>query len=437
MRWIITIAALVALAGAIWALSRDLLPPKEVRFASGGQGGGYWSIAERYARILAEDGISVRVLETSGSVDNARLLAEGEADVALIQGGIALSGAVKSLGALFVEPMFLFIRTDGPVPQNPALWRGVRVARGGAGSGTAAAFQGFRTAAGLGEQAVTEVEAGGADGAAALRAGEVDVAVFVAPLSAPYLEDLFSDPGISLLRIEHATALSRRMAQTEVVVLPSGGVTLAPAVPVTDLPMLGMVANLVARDDLHPSLADRLVEAARSLHSTPSAISPEGRFPSPETSPVPVDPYAAKLIREGTSPLQAYLPYWVVAQINRFALLLVPVLIFLIPLARAIPGLYAWRMRRRVFLHYAEIREIDDAARTEKDPGALRALIERLDATDQAIAGLSLPPTYRDRAYSARLHIDLVRQKIQSRQAALRADAGAELDARIVQPGAG
>jgi len=127
-----------------------------------------------------------------------------------------------------------------------------------------------------------------------------------------------------------------------------------------------------------------------------------------DNTSLPQDAYARDLIADGPSPLSAFLPYWVVAQISRFAILLLPIVFLLLPLLRTLPGLYKWSIRNRVFRHYARIREIDD-------PQQLRELESELAALDREIAYLHLPLTYRGYAYDARLHIDLLRKRIANR----------------------
>lgn len=100
-----------------------------------------------------------------------------------------------------------------------------------------------------------------------------------------------------------------------------------------------------------------------------------------------------------------------VAQVNRFAILLLPLIFILLPL----PGAYAWQMRRRVFRHYHAIRAIDMEARETASPERLRELETQLDKIDAEVAQMTLPPPYRDRAYTAQLHIELVRQRVESR----------------------
>jgi len=68
-------------------------------------------------------------------------MVDGEADAALLQGGIAAGDGIQILGAVFTEPFLIFARpTAGvDVPRNPAQWAGLRIAAGDEGSGTRAA----------------------------------------------------------------------------------------------------------------------------------------------------------------------------------------------------------------------------------------------------------------------------------------------------------
>ncbi|MEO0386873.1 MAG: TAXI family TRAP transporter solute-binding subunit [Pseudomonadota bacterium] len=401
---------------SIWWLARDLAPPRSLVFAAGTEGGGYWQFAEAYRARLAADGIDVVLRPTAGSVENAALLAARAADVALIQGGIETEPTLTALGAMFQEPVFIFARRASDLPRNIAAWQGVSVAMGAEGSGTRAAVDRLMRALNLPDGAVLSDPRGGSRASAALVSGAVDAAVFVAPLTAPYLKPLFENGDLVLLELDHLRALSRLLPQSQVIALPSGALSMQPPVPGTTRRLLALRATLAAQPDLHPALIDRLIEAARVVHDRRDAITDAGDFPSVAGLALPVSAQARDLIVEGSSPLQAYLPYWIVAQIDRVAILLVPALFLLLPLLRLLPAVYAWQMRHRVVRHYTSLREIEDTAR-DAPVEKLSDLAERLDRIEADIAETKLPLHYRQVAYTARVHIDLLRTKIAERQA--------------------
>ncbi|MEM1316529.1 MAG: TAXI family TRAP transporter solute-binding subunit [Pseudomonadota bacterium] len=414
------LAVILAALGAIVALGRDLPPPRTVSFAAGAEGGGYWRIAQRYRAALARDGIEVALIETAGSVENARLIAEGTADVGLLQGGVAaLQGedvvATEALASIFLEPILLFARREARPPANPGRWRNLRIAAGGDGSGTRAAWRAFARAAGLAPSDNVISELGGEAAAEALLAGEVDVVFYVAPLEAPYLALLHQAEAAQALTLDLAPAISRRLDQSRLLTLPAGSVSLDPVIPARDAPILAMVARLAAADGLHPALVNRFVLAARRIHGGRSLISDEGDFPSVEDASLPIGDQARQLIADGPSPLASFLPWWIAAQINRVLLLIVPIAVLAIPVAQAAPALYAWRMRSRVYRHYDRIRELDEEAAGTTDPARLQGIYDELRRIDGTIAALNLPVTYRDYAYTARVHVDLVRKRVARR----------------------
>src|SRR5690606_26882527 len=100
-------------------------PPKTVRLATGPAGSAYAEFGRRYATALRANGITVVEQATSGSLDNLRLLREGQADVGFVRGGAAdpvadEEAGLTSLGALFYEPLWIFYRQEALPEPAPA-----------------------------------------------------------------------------------------------------------------------------------------------------------------------------------------------------------------------------------------------------------------------------------------------------------------------------
>ncbi len=400
-----------AAAAAVYAL--DLIPPRTLTFAAGRPGGGYHAMAERYRTILARDGIEMIVLDTPGSVENAALLASGAADAGFLQGGIdpPPDAGIEALAAVFLEPLWIF--HDGGLvdPSDPPSWRGERIAAGEDGSGTRVVAAEIIAALGLGPDEVDLVPLGGADAAEALLDGSVDAALFVAPADAPYLADLLA-AGMAFNPLRDGEALARNLAYVQVVTIPRSAIDYVAQIPPEPVELIAMVGRLAARDDLHPALVDRLVGAAREVHSPRGLLAEEDAFPRAAGAALPVTAQAADLLQKGPHPLSRLLPYWVVAQISIVALLLLPILFLLVPLIRVGPTLYQWRMNSRVWRRYGELLDIDREMLTAPEPGRLRDLEAQLDAIESDLIDLQLPLRFRERAYTMRVHINLVRSRI-------------------------
>jgi TRAP-type uncharacterized transport system substrate-binding protein len=390
-----------------------LHPPQRLTLAAGPENGGYAQIATRYRDVLARDGITVQIRHTAGSLENARLLSEGSVDAAILQGGIAVADPeIEAIGAIFSEPMSFLARRDRDVPKNPALWQGMRITSGAAGSGTAAAFQDFQEAVGLAPEANTHLSLGYEEALAGLADGSVDIAAFVAPVDAPYLVSNYGQIWVEFLNLDHVEAIARRLEYARTVTLPDGAISLRPVLPREPRRIIALEARLAVSPDLHPALANRLTMAAIEIHGVRGLLNDPGTFPSVEGTDLPVNSIAQKLILDGPSIWHDYLPYWIAAQLNRMLLLLLPILFILLPLLRILPAAYAYLMGWRVWQHYPEIRRIEEDLESQKDETVLAQMDDRLDELEERLSRLRLPAAYRQSSYNARIHIGLVRDRI-------------------------
>jgi TRAP-type uncharacterized transport system substrate-binding protein len=425
LNWIkLFLFVVLSIAIAYFTYNRilKLLPPDSVTIAAGTEGSAYNDLAQQYRAILARDGIEVEILETAGSVENAARVAgpEADADVAFVQGGVPVPDdrPVEALAATFLEPLWVMHRGALDSPADPTGWRGLRIAAGAEGSGTRFVIDALARATGQSIAGNTLVPLGGAEAADALLAGEVDAAIFVAPVTAPYLQGLFESDRVITAAIRDSEALSRQLAFVQQTTIPRSGFDYAAQHPPEDIELIAMVARLVARADLHPAAIDRLINAAREVHSKRDLITDQNAFPSTTNISMPLNAQAENLLKKPPSPLYRFLPYWVVAQINSFAILLVPLLVIILPLARILPGIYEWQMRARVYRRYPELREIERAAGSAIDPAEISALESRLGRIEDEVSRLSLPLRYREYAYTLRVHINLVRERLRQKREA-------------------
>ncbi|MEQ9693604.1 TAXI family TRAP transporter solute-binding subunit [Shimia sp. SDUM112013] len=418
--------AWIALTGLFFALFFALvltllLPPKTLVFAAGPESGAYAKVAKDYARILARDGITVEIVHTDGSAENADLITEGAVDVALMQAGLPLNADVaEAIGAVFFEPMLFLAPNPNSVPNNAVLWRDLRIASGLPGSGTAVAFRDFQQAIGLDPTLNTHVPLSYADAISALEAGDIDLGVFVTTVDAPYLARAYTSEKIAFVDLSYVETISRHLEYADVVTIPSGAISLSPVRPFRAQSALALQGRLVIRPDLHPALINRLTMAAKELHAARDIITNRDFFPNVEGAGMAVNNVARNLIQNGPSAWHNLLPYWMAAQVNRALLLILPILLLVVPLLRSVPALYAYFRGWQVWQHYPQIRQIEEEVNSETDWQALERFAANLDEIDDKIAQLKLPPAYRQIAFDARLHIELIDKRIKELQARLK-----------------
>ena len=412
----ITIGLLVA--AYVWLQPN---PPKRVVLATGPDNGAYARFGQAYAQALARHGITVELRNSDGAADNLLLLSDGGADLGFVQGGSGALGPeaqenLVSLGSLFVEPLWLFYREDsarrlkGGPPTALTDLKGWRVNVGTPGSGVPQLFRRLLEANRLSPADLHLQQLEQTPGTMAFLAGKVDAVVFASAPEAMMVQMLLQTPGVRLLPFAQSQAYARRLGFLTPVTLPQGVVDLAKNLPAKDVPLVASTTSLLARADTHPALLQLMAQAAVELHSPPGWFNRAREYPSVEHGEVPLAPEAERAIRSGPPLLQRYLPFWLANLIERMWLSLGLILALALPLSRVIPPLYTFRIRRRVFVWYAELRDIEE--RAEREPTQAQALVDELDALEQRAEKITLPLAYTDELYTLRQHIHVVRKKL-------------------------
>src|SRR5207302_4690942 len=73
----------------------------------------------------------------------------------------------------------------------------------------------------------------------------------------------------------------------------------------------------------------------------------------------PVSEDAKHFYKSGPPVLQRLLPFWLASLVDRLKIMLIPLIVLLMPLVRAAPPLAAWRTRRKIYVWYSALRDID------------------------------------------------------------------------------
>jgi TRAP-type uncharacterized transport system substrate-binding protein len=413
------VAALVAGGLAVaWRFVAPA-PPDVVRLATGpGPDSTCTRAAESYARGLRAQGFRVELGETNGSAENLALLAERAVDLALVQGGVARPPPeeVRSLGAVFFEPAWVFVRR-GEVPPRAQELRGRRVALGPPGSGTRALGLTMLAANGLEESEVEILPLTGLPAAEALLAGEADMALFVSAVPGQGISRLMRAPEQAEL-IDfgaRASAYASALPFLSQVTLPHGGFSLPEDLPAEDITLMAPAAAVLTHDELHPQVASLVLRIMQDTHRQRQAFAPEGRFPNPWNQDVPLQRDAQRIYERGQGFLQSWLPFRVAVAVERLWVLLIPLVTLALPLIRFAPPLYTWQMESRIWRYYDSLRRIEGDFPTARDREARAALRMRLDALDQQVARLSVPASYARHLFALRRDIAHLRARVPDR----------------------
>ena len=405
------------LVGAFCALAYwlvDPAPPRQVSLSTGQDNSAYEEFGKKYVATLAKHGIKVTLQPSLGSQENLQRLNNGKTDIAFVQSGStehedAERHGLISLGSLFTEPVWLFMREDKAVTELAQL-KGMKINLGPEGTGVPGLFRQLLSVNGVEANELTVSDLQNTPATVELLEGRIDGLVFSSAPEAPLIQMLLQTPGIKLFDFSQAEAYTRRLPFLTHVVLPRGIVDLGQNIPAQDYHLIAPTATLVAREDLHPALVDLFVQAAARIHGGTGWFQQQGQFPSARYTEIPVAPEALKFYKDGAPVLQRYMSFWLANFFDRMWVLVVALGALILPLSRVVPPLYQFRVRSRVFRWYGRLREIEN----DMEGGNIDAaeLLKALNTLEAQAEKVSVPLSYADELYALRNHIHLVRKKL-------------------------
>jgi len=392
------------------------IPPNTLTMTTGMEGGSFVVFAERYRQVLARDGIRVKLLPSSGVVENLRLLSDESRgiDASFIQGAIGkgeIAANLVSLGSLTYTPLWVFYRGEETLDDLLQL-RGKRIVIGPKGSGIQKLSLNLLRAADAADPSTVLYEYPYNAAMEAIMAGRVDAVMVFGSADSQVVTKLLHTDGIKLMNFSQAEAYTRHFPALSHVILPRGVLSLPKRFPPSDIHLLSPTANLIVRRSLHPALIYLLLKASMEIHSGAGWVHKAGDFPSLNKQDYPVSEQAERFYKSGGSLLYHYLPFWAATFIDRMILILIPLGILLFPVIGIMPRIYTWRNRSKYYRWYRELSNIEKELLEHPQPEMVKSFRAHLERIEKAVSDIRVSVGFYDQVFTLKEHIQMVRQKL-------------------------
>jgi len=462
------VATFAVIVAALWLAVIILKPGPDGRIviASGGSEGAYNDLALQYQKQLATYGVDVELRPLTGGANTiAGLFGSGasELDGGFVKGGVAgsLQGryataeeralhdrqvdSLLSVGRLFYEPIYVFYRrtaADAKFARSLSDFKGRKIWIGSAEGGAKRIVMKLLRANGVDETNSKIIEQELTDDAKPLLSGEADVAFLILPPETPKIFKLMRTPDILLMNFaDEGDAYVSRFPYLTKLVMHRGSIELAPEIPSADITLLATSVALVVKKSVHSAIVSLLADAVMDnprrgfdRDGEPILFHRAGEFPNASDAEYEVARDAKIMFKSGELPflLRAVapfnermgIPFWVTAYFHehgtRTLLILIPLLSIALPLARILPMLYTWTVRRRLLFWYRQMKALE--ASLDDRPAITQTQItdarEDLDRIDRGVSRIKIPLEFSDQYYDLRAHIDLLRRQLSPRSGA-------------------
>ena len=373
---------------------------KSLTIAAGREGGMYYQYASEYAKHLENQGFTISIVKSAGSLENLALLENKKVDIAFVQGGVAAKKDkvhLRSIASIYFEPLWLFYRNMMSEVHYLRDLNSQRVSIGEDGSGTKHLVTTLFKINALDINDTLHLSTKKAY--SAFKDEKIDAFFVVGAADSSQIITLLSDENLKVASLNRIQAYTKQFPYLSHYPLAEGSLNLQHNIPNSNLNLLATTATLVARE----GLADNLV---RFITMQVKNISKGARFASSKYVDIPMHPEAEKYLKKGESLLEKIFPYWIASNIDKLKYLLIPILTLMIPIVKGIFPLYKWRVRSKIYKWYDILETLEKSSDKAKIKH-LNILLKEVNAhTD-------VPLSYMGELYDLKLHIDMVIQREQ------------------------
>ena len=243
--------------------------------ATGSKDGEYYAFAQALATVMTrhQSNLKVTVLETQGAGQNLELLESGQAQLAIIQSDTPPEPSARAVAFLFPEVFHLVVRNESGIERFTDL-NGKRVAIMPEGSGSYQLFWALSQHYSLEPADFTPIPLPPDQAYTALQQGEVDAMARVIALGNQSMANLLKTSGSRLVAIDQTAALRLAFPYLEATEIPRGTYDGAAPTPAENLPIVGVRAVLVGREDVNPEVIRSVTQTLFEFRSEIVAIYP-------------------------------------------------------------------------------------------------------------------------------------------------------------------
>lgn len=384
-----------------------LYPLPSVIFLAGPKESTFYTEAERYKDILNESGVVVEIIETTGTIENLKLLQKAEThtvafadavhelDAALTmdpggtQGTRSQLASVSSLGAIYLNPLWIFVPKGSHLLNLEQLDREKHHILGAGWEGSSERMLASLILESIGmDENVQIARIGEADkpvtsteAITALREQRFAGLLTIGRPDSPLVDMLLHSNELVPVPMARAQAYQIHFPFLKAVSLPEGGLDLRSNIPHQELQLLAASTELLVSGTLSPAIADLLLDATSTLHGAGSWFSSPNEFPNSQMASIPLHSSAVRYYESGPPLLQKILPFRWATLLDRISIFILGFGGIAIAVLSGAPGLIELYFIKKMEGAYREMESIEKSLSTGCDRAMAMAKLDELERT--------------------------------------------------------
>lgn|GEM_PF-936667 len=220
---------------------------------------------------------------------------------------------------------------------------------------------------------------------------------------------------IKIANIRDIQAISAWRAAYDTYNLGESSLSIVNNFPPEDVRLLTIYESVAVKKDLDPSLTLILAEALKEIYSEKRPTAEKNEFPNFSVQGMfEPHPVAQNFYNNGKPFLTNYVSPGLATFLMKLALIFIPLLTILWPIASLFPRTYAFYVKNKIARWYVDI-ELIEKSFAHVDSDTRKLYLQKIDTIHKRLAELRLPimhKLYAKDLFTARQDVDSIRNKI-------------------------
>jgi len=415
--WLIIVT--IVFLGLVGFISSQPKLKKELRLATGPVGSDSYAYGLSYQSLLLNEGVNLILVPTKGSLDTIGFLNQNQADIGFIQSGILANKSeynFESLASVYYQPMWIFYRNDGYKYNYLIEATDKKIGISITNDGNYELAKQILDANGMTPEIANLTYLYDSEAKEALKNKTIDIFITFANEQNNHVLSLFDEPNLEVLSLKRAKAYGQKFNSLKSLSIYEGAIDLYRNIPSEKIDNLSSVENIVAKKGLPDELVRIFLKKVKMIHSGRNFFEGGENFPNLKYLDTAINSEAEVYLTLGDSWLEEIFPFWIATNIDRFKLLIIPILGLLIPLLKSIVPLYVFTIRSKIFKWYKKLQTYDLMIE-EKSLDDLQTVEKELQALKKEVQSKTkVPLSYMGEYYNLLLHIELLEKKLSEKR---------------------
>ena len=341
---------------------------KQISIAIGSKVDAYSEYAKAYAKEFKKEGVTLKLVETKGSVEAQEKLLKGEVDFAFVQGGTEEKG-VLALANIMLEPIWIFYK--GQKISDLKSLKGKRIAICEKGSGIYPVTRELLALVGITGFNSKFEHLPSSEAYEALKNNKIDAMFYIASADAPFLKRLMTMPNVHLMHFEASESYKqffvKKNKHFEIVTLHENAFDMKRQIPSKRYKLLAK-NTLLATYNASDNMVRLMLKIANKIHRKVGVFNKENQFPNTLSLKIKQHEASKHYFREKVHYYENNFSFWIAQSLNklhdytlRFIFPLIALFAFFIEVMIPTMNMYG---KRKINSWYDRVNVIDNKIAT-------------------------------------------------------------------------